>query len=119
MMKARQRTKTTGPRAISTVNAGAPVKRLARGNGILRNCATLPLLAITLVSAHEKLALAESPTSMPLGAHYKPLCLTPDGDGRRCFRQILVDANEQPISDPDSPPGGWTPTELRAAYGLP
>ncbi|HEY2512177.1 MAG TPA: MYXO-CTERM sorting domain-containing protein [Polyangiaceae bacterium] len=30
-----------------------------------------------------------------------------------------MDANEQPIRDAKSPPGGWTPSELEAAYGLP
>jgi len=80
----------------------------------------LYLSAIALLSAREGLAHA-SPKApiVPPGAHYRPLCPTADAYGRRCFGQILVDADDQPIMDPMSPPGGWAPADLEEAYGLP
>ncbi len=65
-------------------------------------------------------ALRPSPAAnYPPGTHYAPLCPSADEHGRKCFGQILVDASGEPISDATSPPGGWTPNELEAAYGLP
>jgi MYXO-CTERM domain-containing protein len=80
--------------------------------------------AVVFLSAHARIARADPLTPSPAahyppGTHYRPLCPGPDERGRRCFGQILVDANDKPISDTTSPPGGWTPTELEAAYGLP
>jgi hypothetical protein len=85
------------------------------------------LVPIALAAAHEGVARAEPRAPLvpsaaahyPPGAHYKPLCPTPDEHGRRCFGQILVDANENVIRDATSPPGGWGATELAKAYGLP
>jgi hypothetical protein len=71
-------------------------------------------------SAQARVPLLPSPAAhYPPGTHYKPLCPTPDDQGRRCYGLTLVDANEKPISDSTAPPGGWTPSELEAAYGLP
>jgi hypothetical protein len=83
--------------------------------------------SLAVASADEGIAQAGSSPPLlpsvaahyPPGTHYKPLCPTPDEHGRRCFGQILVDADDKPISDATSPPGGWTPIELEAAYGLP
>jgi hypothetical protein len=83
--------------------------------------------AIVLASTCEGVAAAQARTPLvpsaaahyPPGTHYKPLCPTADEHGRRCFGQELVDANDKPITDATSPPGGWTPGELEAAYGLP
>src|SRR5262245_13414083 len=81
----------------------------------------LCLTAIAFVPGQNGVAQAQSltPFRPPPGAHYKPLCPAPDALGRRCYGHVLVDANEKPISNPFSPPGGCTPTELEAAYGLP
>jgi MYXO-CTERM domain-containing protein len=92
----------------------------------------VPLSAAVVFSANARSGRAEvavgEPPRVPLvpspaagyppGTHYKPLCPTPDETGRRCYGQILVDENENPITHKTSPPGGWTPTELEAAYGL-
>jgi hypothetical protein len=83
--------------------------------------------ALLLLLAREGVSRAASPPRLlpssaaryPAGAHYEPLCPVADDRGRRCFGQILVDAEGKPIAHPSSPPGGWTPTELEAAYGLP
>jgi hypothetical protein len=86
----------------------------------LASLSTLLLFAAGQARAETFAPLAPSPAAhYPPGAHYKPLCPTPDEHGRRCFGQVLVDADEKPISDATSPPGGWTPSELEAAYGLP
>jgi hypothetical protein len=86
----------------------------------------VPAVLLLLVAA-DGVSRADSPAPLlpsaaahyPPGAHYKPLCPNPDAHGQRCFGQILVDADDRPISHPTSPPGGWTPTELEKAYGLP
>jgi hypothetical protein len=98
-----------------------PARTSSRRPGrVARSWVGLSLLAAAFVSAPERAASAKPHTRFfPEGAHYKPFCPTPDEQGRRCYGQILVDANDQPISDATSPPGGWTPTELEEAYGLP
>jgi hypothetical protein len=96
------------------------VARLEGRGCLLKGSAALSLAAIASIALQENVALATPRApSVPPGAHYKPLCATADAQGRRCYGQVLVDANDQPISDAKSPPGGWTPTELEAAYGLP
>jgi hypothetical protein len=83
--------------------------------------------AALLASSHATTARADEPALLvpspaahyPPGTHYKPLCPSADAQGRKCSGHILVGADDRPISDATSPPGGWTPTELEAAYGLP
>ncbi len=73
-----------------------------------------------VAQAESRRPLLPSPAAhYPPGTHYKPLCPAPDERGRRCFGEVLVDANEKPITDATSPPGGWTAPELEAAYGVP
>ena len=85
--------------------------------GLLTRVGNLSLATLAVLSSQEVAALA-APYISP-GAHYRPLCPTPNANGRRCYGQVLVDADDHPISDSTSPPGGWTPSELEAAYGLP
>jgi hypothetical protein len=84
---------------------------------------------VAFASVHEGASYAQprppvlypSPAAhYPPGTHYKPLdCATPDKYGKRCFGQVLVDANDNVISNATSPPGGWPPNELQKAYGVP
>jgi MYXO-CTERM domain-containing protein len=101
------------------------IPRLTR-HGFASALALAPLSAALLAAvardarAAERVLLTPSPAAhYPAGTHYRPLCPGPDAQGRRCFAQVLVDADDYPITDTTSPPGGWTPGELETAYGLP
>jgi MYXO-CTERM domain-containing protein len=81
---------------------------------------------VVMASLHVGLARADTrplaplrATQYPPGAHYVPLCPEPDAQGRRCYGQVLVDALGQQIKAATAPQGGWTPSELAAAYALP
>ena len=85
-----------------------------------RFAAITAITAFAIVSGQESTAhAAPHERFFPPGAYYKPFCPTPDEEGRQCYGQILVDENGTPYTADTSPPGGWTPTELEEAYGLP